>query len=183
MPVKDQEWKDACSTVGELVLIYTALDHQLNRIIIEVMHLAPSPMLEAVVATLDPRQKVEMLKSRAVHVRQQDWRKAIKTHADRIERVAKIRNAACHTPIIPNKKHGGFEFAPAAASKLLKTMTLRNKDDYDIERLTLQHLHEAIGLAERALGGGEDLLMNFAKVSAALGAQKPGATKPTAGDV
>jgi hypothetical protein len=55
MPVKEGKWKDACATVGELVLLYTALDHQLNHIIIEVMHLAPSPMLETVVATLDPR--------------------------------------------------------------------------------------------------------------------------------
>ena len=58
MSVKEGKWKDACSTVGELVLIYTAHDHQLNRIVIEVMHLSSSPMLEAVVATLDARQKV-----------------------------------------------------------------------------------------------------------------------------
>jgi hypothetical protein len=176
MPVEEGKWKDACSMVGELVLIYTALDHQLNRIVIEVMHLAASPMLEAVVATLDARQKVEMLKNRAAHVKQQDWRKAIKTHADRIERVAKIRNAACHTPMIPSKKREGFEFAPAAASKLLKSMTVRSKDDYDIERLTLENVYEAIALAEKALGGGENLLENFAKVSAAMAAQKTGAT-------
>jgi hypothetical protein len=57
--------KDAIANVGELVLLYTALDHQLNLIVIEVMHLAPTPMLEAVVTTLDPRQKIEMLESRA----------------------------------------------------------------------------------------------------------------------
>jgi hypothetical protein len=162
--VKEGKWKDACSTVGELVLIYTALDHQLNRIVIEVMHLAASPTLEAVVATFDARQKVEMLKNRAAHV---NWRKAIKTHADRIERVAKI---------IPSKQREGFEFAPAAASKLLKSMTVRSKDDYDIERLTLENVHEAIALAEKALGGGENLLVNFAKVSAAMAAQKTSAT-------
>jgi hypothetical protein len=60
MPVKEGKWKDACATVGELVLLHTALDHQLNIIIIEVMHLTPSPMLEPVVSTLDPRQKIEM---------------------------------------------------------------------------------------------------------------------------
>ena len=72
MPVEEGKWKDACASVGELVLLYTALDHQLNRIIIEVMQ---APMLEAVVATLDPRQKIEMLKSRVGHVRQPDWKK------------------------------------------------------------------------------------------------------------
>jgi argininosuccinate lyase len=97
MPTKEQ-WKEAYADVGELVLLYTALDHQLNHIIIEVMHLSSTAMLEAVVATLDPRQKIEMLKSRAAHIKQQDWKKAVKTHADRLERVAKIRNAVCHTP-------------------------------------------------------------------------------------
>jgi argininosuccinate lyase len=100
MPTKEQ-WKDAYALVGELVLTYTALDRQLNHIVIEVMHLSESPLLEAVVATLDPRQKIEMLKSRAAHIRQQDWKKAVKTHAERLERVAKIRNAACHTPMVP----------------------------------------------------------------------------------
>jgi hypothetical protein len=30
MPVEEGKWKDACASVGELVLLYTALDHQLN---------------------------------------------------------------------------------------------------------------------------------------------------------
>jgi hypothetical protein len=171
MPTKEQ-WKDAYATVGELVLAYTALDHQLNHIVIEVMYLAPAPMLEAVVATLDSRQKIEMLKSRAAHIRQPDWKKAVKTHADRLERIAKIRNAVCHTPLVPSKKSEGLEFAPAAASKLLKSMTVRSKDDYDLDRLTLDSVHEAIPLAEKALGGGEDILTNFVKVRAALAAKR-----------
>jgi hypothetical protein len=176
MPVKEGKWKDACATVGELVLLYTSLDHQLNLIIIEVMYLAQSPMLEAVVATLDARQKVEMLKSRAAHIRQPNWKKAVKTHADRIERVAKIRNAACHSPMVPNKERDGFEFAPGAASKLLKSMTVRSKDDYNIDRLTLGRLHEAIVIAEKALGGGEDILTNFVKVRIALDAKRAAGT-------
>lgn len=174
MPVAEGKWKDACSTVGELVLLYNALDHQLNHIIIDVMHLEQSPMLEAVVATIDPRQKIEMLRNRAEHIRQSDWKKAFKTHADRVDRIAKIRNAACHTPMVPRKKGDGFEFAPVAASKLLKSMTVKNKDDYEVDRLTLDRLHETIALAEKALGGGEDILRNFAKVRAALEAKRTG---------
>lgn len=75
MPVHEPEWKEACAVVGEVVLIYTALGHQLNLIVIEVMHLAQSPMLESVVATLDARQKIEMLKNRAAHIKQKDWKK------------------------------------------------------------------------------------------------------------
>jgi argininosuccinate lyase len=81
MPATDPKWRAACGEVGELVLLYTALDHQLNHVIIEVLNLAKSTMLETVVATLDPRQKVEMLKERAKHIRQLEWRKATQTHA------------------------------------------------------------------------------------------------------
>jgi hypothetical protein len=168
VPVHEPEWKEACAVVGELVLLYSALDHQLNRIIIEVMHLGMSPMLEAVVATLDARQKIEILKNRANHVKQKDWEKALTTHADRLERVSRLRNAACHTPMIRNEAKGHFEFAPAAASKLMKSITIKDKNDYAVERLTLERMREIIHLGEKALGGGEDILTNFAKVRAVL---------------
>ncbi|MGX9426413.1 MULTISPECIES: hypothetical protein [Bradyrhizobium] len=167
MPTKEQ-WKNAYATIGEMVLLYTALDHQLNHIIIEVMYLSTSPMLETIVATLDPRQKIEILKSRAAHLRQPNWKKAVKAHADQLERVAKIRNAVCHTPLVPNKKGDGFEFAPQAATKLLKSMTVRSKDDYSITRLTLDDVQEAKTLAIKALGSGEDILANFAMLRSAL---------------
>lgn len=163
MPLENGEWKDAAALVGEIVLLYTALDHQLNLITVEVMHLTPSPMLESVVATLDPRQKIEMLKGRAAHVRQIDWKKALKNHADRLERIAKIRNVVCHTPLVP-RNGGGFEFAPAAATKLLKSMTVRSKDEYSIDRLSLDRVRETIDLAERALSGGESILVNFGRI-------------------
>jgi hypothetical protein len=142
----------------------------MNHVVIEVMHLAPSLMLETVIATLDPRQKIEMLKSRAAHVRQTDLKKAMQTHADRLARIAKVRNAACHTPLL--KKDERFEFAPAAASKLLKSMTVRSKDDYTVDRLTLERVREAISLAEKALGGGEQILAYFAKLRSALTEKK-----------
>jgi len=118
---------------------------------IEVIHLAASPMLESVVATLDARQKIEMLKSRADHVRQADWKKALKTQADRLERVAKVRNAVCHTPVV-SRQGGGFEFAPTAATKLLISMTVRSKEDYRVDRINLTRLREAIELAKRPYG-------------------------------
>lgn len=129
-------------------------------------------MLEAVVATLDPRQKIEMLKSRAGHFRQPGWKKAIKTHADRLERVAKMRNAVCHTAMVPGKADGRFEFAAAAATKLLKSMTVRSKDDYTVDRLTLEHVKEAVALAEKALGDGQQIHLNFAKIRTALDAKR-----------
>jgi hypothetical protein len=74
--------------------------------------------------------------------------------------------------MVPSKEDERFEFAAAAASKLLKSMTVRSKDDYSVDRLMLERLREAISVAEKALGGGEDILMNFAKVRSALTAKK-----------
>ena len=96
-------------------------------------------------------------------VKQPDWKKPLTTHADRLERVAKIRNAVCHTPMVPSKKHGGFEFTPAAAAKLLKGMTIRSKDDYSVERVTLDRVKQIKPLAMEALG---------AKVRSAMVAKK-----------
>jgi hypothetical protein len=83
--------------------------------------------LEAVVATLDPRQKIEMLKSRAAHVRQPDWKKAIKAHADRLERVAKATSSAWprSSPGELGPRHirppeGGKDPAPFPASYRLR---------------------------------------------------------------
>jgi hypothetical protein len=89
------------------------------------------------------------------------------THADRLERVARIRNAVCHTPLIPIQGKPGFEFAPAAASKILKSVTIAEKT-FTLDRLTLERVREVIPLAEKALGGGEELRQNFGKVRTAL---------------
>jgi hypothetical protein len=74
--------------------------------------------------------------------------------------------------MIPSKKDDGFEFAAAATTKLLKSLTVRSKDDYSVDRLTLERLHETVTVAEKALGGGEEILINFAKVRSALSEKK-----------
>ena len=51
-------------------------------------------------------------------------------------------------------------------------MTVRSKDDYALDRITLERLQEVITVAEKALGGGEDILTNFARVRAALTEKK-----------
>ncbi len=120
MPIHEPEWKDACAVIGEVVLLYSALDHQL-------------------------------------------------------ERVARIRNGACHTPLVPHKASGKLEFAPVAATKLLKSLKLQDTKNYSFERVTIDQIREIIPVAEKALGGGEDILRNFAKVRGAQ-EQKKAAT-------
>ena len=75
--LNDPKWRDACAQLGEIILLSTALDYQLTGVVIEVMHLEESPMLETVVATLDSRQKIEMVKARARKLTSPDWQKAL----------------------------------------------------------------------------------------------------------
>lgn len=75
-----------------------------------------------------------------------------------------------YTPY-PNKKGGGLEYAPAAASKILKSVTIVDPKNYTVDRLTLERVRDVIPLAEKALGGGENILEHFAKVRAHMATQ------------
>lgn len=159
---KDSQFKSAYGVVGELVLIFSALDHQLNHVLMQILHLSESPMLEPVIASLDMSRKVEMLKGRSKHVAQQNWRKPIMAYLDKLEVVSRVRNLACHTPLIPDDKHGAV-FAPAAAAKLLKS--LRLGENVTVERTPISKIKSAITLAERALGEGQSLIYNFQRLN------------------
>jgi hypothetical protein len=77
----------------------TALDHQLDHVLIQVLHLADSPMLESVVAMLDVNRKVEMLKARSKHISNTRWQQALQAYLDKLEQVSSWRNIACHTKV------------------------------------------------------------------------------------
>lgn len=159
---RDARFRAAYGVVGELVLLTTALDHQLNHVLIQVLHLAESPMLEAVVATLDTVRKIEILKERSKYIAQSNWQKPVLTYVDKLERVSRWRNIACHTPLIPDKKQGAV-FAPAAAAKLLKTLQLGKEPI--AKRIPIDDLKSAIKLGESALGDGLNLVENFQKLN------------------
>jgi hypothetical protein len=84
-------------------------------------------------------------------------------YVDKLERVSKWRNIACHTPLIPDEKHGAV-FAPTAAAKLLKSLQL-GKDPV-AKRVPIADLKSTIALAESALGDGLNLIENFQKANA-----------------
>jgi DNA-binding XRE family transcriptional regulator len=149
-------------TVGELVLIANALEYQLNHVLMQVLHLTESPMLEPVIATLDVVRKIEMLKVRSKHISQQGWRKPLARYLDKLEGVWKWRNLACHTPLVPDAKHGAV-FAPAAAAKLLKTLRL---EESSVERTPIGKIRLAIAAAEHALGEGQNIIQNFQRLNA-----------------
>jgi len=154
----DAKFRAAYAVVGELVLMATALDHQLNHVLIQVLHLADSPMLESVVATLDMNRKVEMLKARSKYISNKTWQKALETYLDKLEKVLSWRNIACHTALIPDEKHGAV-FAVAAAAKLLKSLQLGEHPT--AKRIPISDLSPNIRLGESALFDGQELLHNF----------------------
>jgi transcriptional regulator with XRE-family HTH domain len=160
---RDARFRAAYGVVGELVLLANVLDHQLNHVLIQVLHLAQSPMLEAVVATLDTVRKIEMLKERSKVIAQSRWQKSAMAYVDKLERVWKWRNIACHTPMIPDEKHGAA-FVPTAAAKLLKTLQLGK--GLVAKRVPYGELKSAITLGESALADGLGLIENFQKLNA-----------------
>ena len=154
-------FRAAYGTVGEVVLLASAIDSQLNHVLIQLLHLVESPMLEAVIATLDTVRKIEMLKERSTFIAQTRWQKPVRMYVEKVERVYKWRNIACHTPMIPDEKHGAV-FVPTAAAKLLKGLQLAAPV---AKRVPYAELEAAIKIGESALAEGMSLIENFQKVN------------------
>jgi transcriptional regulator with XRE-family HTH domain len=159
---QNARFRAAYGVVGELILITTALDYQLNHILIQVLHLTESPMLESVIATLEMNRKIEMLKARSKHIQRPNWRTAVLSHLEKLERIWKWRNIAAHTALIPDDKDGAV-FAPAAAAKLLKSFQV--DEEPVANRTPISDLKPIIKLAESALYDGQKILLNFVKVN------------------
>lgn len=170
MPEKDPLWRSALSQIGEIVLLASALDHQLTHVVIEALHLTKSPMLEPVVATLESSRKLEILKGRLKHIKQPNWRKPIEKYVDLVERVNRSRNIACHSQMI--RDGDKFVFTSSQAAKLFKGLKLEGIPT--VERTPLDSVVSAIGIAEQALGAGVNLIENFERAQAELERRKAG---------
>lgn len=158
---EEQQSRADFAVVGELVMISTALDLQLNGVLTTILDLGESPMIEPVVATLDPARKVEIMKARAAHMPKNDWRKKLSTFCDHLDAVFKQRNVACHTP--PVWEDGAWTFKPVAAAKLLKRIDLTGKV---VRPATISDFRAAIKIGELALAEGVTLVENFRRANA-----------------
>lgn len=154
---------EAFAVVGELVMLSTALDHLVNNVLITVLALGTAPMLEPVVATLDPSRKIEILRARAGHMPDNDWKRGVTKFCDKADSVFKQRNIACHTP--PLNVNGTWSFTPVAAAKLLKRINLTTKKS---EPVHLNDFKAAISTGEAALGAGVELIENYQRLNAEI---------------
>jgi hypothetical protein len=153
---EDERHRDTFAIVGELVMTATGIDWQLNRVLVEVLDIGGTPMVESVVATIDTRLKIEILKERAKHITAKDWKNGVTKYCDKIEKVFRYRNVVCHTPAV--LKDGCWTFKPVAAAKLLKKIDVANKG---FAHVSAKELVSAITCGREALGAGENLLQNF----------------------
>lgn len=158
--------------VGELVLIASALDYQLAEIMVAAVNLGSSPMILPVIFTLDAARKAEILKRRAELITADDWRKNLIRHVEKVERIFRYRNLACHTP--PRLENGKWILKPAAAAKMLKEIDLDTKT---LDGFKIEDLREAITLAEETYANGLKIVENFQRTAAEF--EKRRQQKPT----
>jgi hypothetical protein len=152
------EFTKAYAIVGELVLISSALDHAITNVTIEVFGLMRTPLLEPIVATLDSRQKLELLKRRSKHISQQDWKRGIERFCDKCEAVSRVRNIVAHDPMSTDERTGGPVFKPYAAAKMLRDLLPK---EMRVEHTEIEECKQAIRKGEEALGLSQTLIQNF----------------------
>jgi len=148
--------------VGELVLLSSALDHCLTEVIIEVLDLGSSYMLLPTLGTIDSVRKIEILKERAHHIAQVEWKNRVMSFIKKVESVFKHRNIACHTPAV--LENGQWTLKPYTVAKVLKKIDLQQKK---IKSISFNDLQDAIHTAESALGAGRNLIDNFKRLNVA----------------
>ena len=155
--------------IGELVLMASGLDALLNSVMVQVLNLGASPMIEPVVATLDPGEKIEILKKRARFIRPDAWKKRVTSFVTKAKSVFRQRNIACHTP--PVLEDGTWTLTPVKAAKLLKYLTPERPR---AKRFSFNDLKTAISTGEKALAEGVGLVENFKLVNAELAKKRAG---------
>ena len=170
---EERRGREAFAVVGELVMISTALDFQLNRVLMTMLDLGESLLIEPVVATLEPARKVEILKARASHLPKNHWRKNVSKFCDHVDDVFRQRNIACHTP--PVLEDGVWIFKPVAAAKLFKKIDLIGKT---VKPSTIADFRAAIKTGETALGEGVTLVENFIRANAEMKRRKAARQQP-----
>jgi hypothetical protein len=65
---EEKREREAYALVGELVLIATAVDSVVNRVVIELLNLGSAGLLEPVIATLESNRNIEIIRERANHI-------------------------------------------------------------------------------------------------------------------
>lgn len=155
MAEADAEMRTFCASVGELVLWASAIDAQLTKAVIRACSLTETAMLEPIVAELDARAKVEILRARSTHIKSTAWSKGITSWVKKVEQVNRHRNTVAHHQVVVND--GKLILHSAQARKLFK----RIKDLKPIPAKTVDDVNRWVEAARNAYGQGQNVLANL----------------------
>ncbi len=151
----DAEIRTFCEGVGEIVLWASAIDAQLTKAVIRAFSLTETPMLEPIVAELDARAKVAILRARSKHIKPVAWSKGITRWVKKAEKVNGYRNTVAHHQVAVND--GKLILHSAQARKLLKRIV-------DLKPAPAKTVDDIIQWVEAARGAyqqGQNVLENL----------------------
>ncbi len=155
----DAEMRTFCEGVGELILWASAIDAQLTKAVIWACSLTETPMLEPIVAELDARAKVEILKAWSKHIKRAAWSKRITRWVSMAEMVNGYRNTVAHHQIAVSD--GKLILHSAQALKLLR----RIKDLKPAPAKTVDDINRWVKAARDAYEQGQNVLANLDRLA------------------
>ena len=151
----DAEMRAFCERVGELVLWASAIDAQLTKAVIRACSLTETPMLEPIVAELDARAKVEILRAWSKHINAPAWSKGITRWVKKAEKVNGYRNIVAHHQVAGSD--GKLTLYSPQARKQLK----RIKDLKPDPAKTVDDINKWVEAARNAYEQGQTVLANL----------------------
>ena len=151
----DAEMRTFCEGVGELVLWASEIDAQLTKAVIRAYSLTETPMLEPIVAELDARAKVGILRARSKHIKTAAWSKGITRWVNKAEKVNGYRNTVAHHQVAVSD--GKLILHSAQARKLLKR--IRGLEPAPAK--TVDDINQWVEAARVAYEQGQNVLANL----------------------
>jgi hypothetical protein len=151
----DIEMRNFCEGVGRLALWASAIDAQLTKAVIRACSLTETPMLEPIVAELDARAKVDILRARAKHIKNPAWSKGIASWGDKAEKVNGYRNVVAHHQVALSR--GKPILYSPQARKLLKSI----KDSKQAPAKTVDDINQWVEAARNAYKQGQNVLADL----------------------
>ena len=157
----DKAHTDTFAVVGKLVMMANALDYETGSVIISVSDIGGSDWTSTIIATLDLRRKLEILRAHAAHLRSEELRKDVTRFCDKVDGVLRQRDIACHTPA--PLENGEWKFKPVATAKMLKRLDPKKGS---LRHTRVEDFKSAIRRGEEALWLGRKLIESFGPLHA-----------------
>ena len=151
--------EEFCRATGELIFWAGFLDQQLNKALIALFALPEHPMIEPLVAQLDPRIKVEIIKKRAKLITADEWRKRIISWAKKVETTNSRRNIVAHHTV--RVEPNGVTLQSDQITKILSRLEVAETGITASDAFRLADIEAWIDGARKAYENGQVVLANL----------------------